>query len=266
VAPTDRAPAFDVEFFPEWNRLGRCYTYDDVVGLGDADARGVLRLDGLGRLLQSVSARDSDESGFLAPWVLRRLTVAFDGEATFGEHLRLSTWCSGTGSAVAERRTRIEVTGARDGGPSSGARIEAAALWVHLDERGMPAALTPRFDEIYGPSAAGRTVRSRLRHPPPEPLAGVATNAAGRTWPLRTTDIDMVGHVHNVAYWDAVEACRRAAWGDAPIAAAELEYRGGIDLDDAVDLVWKADATELRVWIRVDDQLRGSAVVTAAPH
>lgn len=254
----------DPDVFLPWNGEGRRFVLEDVVGLGDADATGRLRLDGVARLLQGISARDSDDSGFLDPWVLRRLELHFDGTPTFGEYLDLATWCSGAGAAIAERRTTIEVGAGRGRvGTGTAARIEAAALWVHLDAAtGGPAALPERFARVYGASAAGRRVRGRLTLPPP-PADGPGRFV--RPWPLRTTDIDLVQHVHNAAYWDAIEAARRAAWSDRPVVAATLEFRGGIDLDDAVDVVWSTPtADDLSVWLVIDGDPRAAAAVRGA--
>ena len=62
-----------------------------------------------------------------------------------------------------------------------------------------------------------------------------AAGAVGTTrvaWPLRATDIDVVGHVNNAAYWAAVED-ELARRGHPRVHRAEIEFRAGLDLADA---------------------------------
>jgi acyl-ACP thioesterase len=59
--------------------------------------------------------------------------------------------------------------------------------------------------------------------------------ANGVAWPLRTTDVDRMGHVNNAAYWAAVE--HRLAGGEPDLRRphrARLDYRHPIDLGEPV--------------------------------
>ena len=126
------------------------------------------------------------------------------------EQVSLRTFCSGWGPLVAERRTSIS---------GNGGSVEAAALWVHLDPSTLrPARLGEEFHAVYGESAGGRRVRSRLRHPapPPDPVRG--------RWRFRASDLDVAGHVNNAAYWAPVEEL----YAEAPepeAADVEIEFR-----------------------------------------
>jgi acyl-ACP thioesterase len=130
----------------------------------------------------------------------------------FGETAELSTFCSATGRMWAERRTTVTTP---DGG-----RVEAVALWVHLD----PATQRPsRFSAqelaLYAPSAAGREVKARLRHPAPP------AGAASRPWSFRSTELDVADHINNAAYWAVLED-ELLAGGEEPAAIdVELEFR-----------------------------------------
>jgi acyl-ACP thioesterase len=74
-------------------------------------------------------------------------------------------------------------------------------------------------------------------------------------WPIRWSDLDVVGHVNNAAYWEAVEeVCHQR--GLVP-TFAEVEYAGGIDPGDDVALLTAGDA----IWLVVDGTVRGSALV-----
>src|SRR3954464_4753129 len=172
---------------------GRVYRGGRRVRLGDASPGGRLRLDALARYLQDVSTDDTrdaalDDDG----WVVRRTALRIERIPVMGEELVLQTFCSGTGGRWAERRVRVRGDG--------GGAVEAVSLWVHVDlATGRPTPLTPRFFELYGEAAGGRTVRARLARPDP-PAA-----APGRPWPLRATDFDVISHMNNAVYWATVE-------------------------------------------------------------
>ncbi|MFN0026245.1 MAG: acyl-[acyl-carrier-protein] thioesterase [Acidimicrobiales bacterium] len=173
---------------------GRSFVGAQRVRLGDVSPHGWARLDALARYLQDVANDDAYDSGIDNPgvWVVRRSTIEVYRRPTLREDLTLRTFCSGTGACWAERRT--SVTG------SGGAHLEAAVLWVQLDSDGTrPARLGPDFAAVYGESAAGRKVRANLtldQYPPAGPTS---------TFPLRRTDLDVMGHVNNAVYWGMLE-------------------------------------------------------------
>lgn len=222
---------------------GRRFETSRRVRLADADPTGRLRLDALARFLQDIGNDDTADAGHDAatPWVTRRTTVEVDAWPRIGERLEVTTWCGGMGSHFAERRTTLR---------SPTGTIEVAATWVHVDEAmGRPARLPQWFHDTYAEAAAGRKITARLTHgAPPE-------GAATQPWPIRWSDLDVVGHVNNAAYWEAVEeVCHQRALVPA---FAEVEYAGGIDPGDDVALVTAGAA----MWLVVDGTVRGSAVV-----
>lgn len=232
--------------------VGRRFTGSRRVRWGDVDRHRRLRLDALARYLQDVANDDTRDLGQdpMAPWVVRRTTIAIDQPPALGEVLDLTTFGGGVGSRWAERRT--SVTG------ELGARIEAASLWISMDAAtGRPARLTDQFLASYGEVAAARPVSARLRHGRPPP------DAARRAWPLRSTDHDPLGHVNNAATWEPVEdelGRRRVlpVW-------AEIEYGDAIDPADEVDLVSQVDsAGTVQVWLTVYGSVRASAMVQPA--
>ena len=82
--------------------------------------------------------------------------------------------------------------------------MEAATLWVHLDPQTMrPKALPESFHSLFGPSAQGRAVRARLLHA--DGPSSEAAVTARHPFPLRFTDFDVLDHVNNAVYWEAVE-------------------------------------------------------------
>ena len=240
---------------------GRRFETSRRVRLADADPSGRLRLDALARFLQDIGNDDTADAlarlrsaraghDAAAPWVTRRTTIEVDSWPRIGERLEVTTWCGGIGSHFAERRTTLR---------SATGTVEAAATWVHVDvASGRPARLPQWFHDTYAAAAAGRRITARLRHSAPSP------SAETQPWPIRWTDLDVVGHVNNASYWEAVEeVCHQR--GLVP-SFAEVEYAGGIDPGDDVSLL-SVGATPpgiesaCAIWLVVGGSVRGSAVV-----
>jgi acyl-ACP thioesterase len=206
VAPPERGRVFDVPV---------------RAGLGDVATTGRVRLDTIARWLQDAAYADLEdalngEDGF---WVVRRTRVRVSAFPRFAERCTARTWCSGTGSMWAERRTTIS-------GPS--AQLEAVALWVRVDEaRGRPVPPSPKCAAIYSPSAAGRTVKARLRHPAPP------ADADRAPWRFRSAELDLARHVNNAAYWTILDE-ELAELPDPATFDAEIEFRAPAQAGDAV--------------------------------
>jgi acyl-ACP thioesterase len=229
---------------------GRCFRSTRRVRLADADPARRLRLDALARLLQDLGNDDMADAGLdpSSPWVARRTVVVARRWPRLGERVEVETWCGGTGPRWAERRTSLAVGG--------DAAVEVASLWVHLGPGGRPAPLPADFLATYGEAAGDRRVSARLQHGGPGP------DAAGRPWPVRSADLDVLDHVNNAATWQAVEdeLWRRSL---VPVRA-ELEYRDAIEAGDDVVLRSEAGEAGLRLWLTVGDGVRASAAVTVA--
>ena len=224
---------------------GRTYTTARRVRLGDVRPSGRLRLDALARYLQDIANDDATDAGLenAMAWVVRRVVFELaPGLTSFRDDVELVTFCGGTGSRWAERRTDVGVGGE--------VLVRAAALWVHVDPvRGRPAPLPPEFLDLYGEAAGGRTVAARLRHePPPDNIA------APRRWALRATDLDLLGHVNNAIALATVEDSLIRDEG-LP-RRLEVEYRDAIEWEDDVQLFRSPG----RVWLVVDGRVRVSAV------
>jgi acyl-ACP thioesterase len=233
---------------------GRSFTASRRVRWGDADGQGRLRLDGAARYLQDVANDDTRDAGPASSeaWLVRRTVIAVHRPPRVGEIVSHTTFCGGLGARWAERRTTIV---GDDGG-----HLESMALWVRFDpDTGRPTRLDDAFLALYADFTGDRKVGARLR------LGPVHAGADRRPWPLRSTDIDGLGHVNNAATWAAVEdeLTRRAM---RP-ARAELEHREAIGPDDEVVLASVAEDGAgglLRLWLMVGDAVRASAVVHPA--
>jgi len=227
------------EIIPRPTR-GRRYCEERRVRLSDAGPDGMLRLDGLARYLQDAATDDWADSGHdpRGTWVVRRTSVRLaDGGRwpELGEKVVLTTWCAGTGPAWAERRTDLEV--------DSVLLVETAALWVPLDPSGRPLRIDQTFLDVYGEAAAGRRVSGRV------PVAPSPSGAKTQPWPIRRTDLDVVGHVNNAAVWEAVSEV-----ATTPVSSAALTHHGSVEPDSSVSLatepgrVWLVVGTDVKVF------------------
>ncbi len=217
-------PATDLLPLPT---AGRTFTTTRTIRLGDVDSDGELRLDAIARYLQDVATDDAIAAGLpnAMGWLVRRTMIRVERPATLNECVELTTWCTGSGRSWAERRTSIR--------SESGAVIDGVCLWVQIDvDTGRPARLDDAFHEVYGPSAGGRTVSSKLslpKAPPPE--------AVGERWSFRSTDLDPFGHVNNAAQW-ALHEHRLVSTGTPRRGTGEIEYAAPAPAARMLDLVF----------------------------
>jgi acyl-ACP thioesterase len=211
---------------------GRVFTDRARAGLGDVAPSGRVRLDTIARWLQDAALADLLDSGVPddGVWIVRRLRLRVERFPRMHEHVSVATWCSGAGSLVAERRSTVR---GDDGG-----LVEAVALWVHLDPVGArPRPMPEGFEAVYGPSAAGRRVRARLRYrgePPPD--------GEPAPWRFRAADLDLADHVNNAVYWQALEEDLAGDGAREPFDA-EIEHRAPADVGEALivrdgDMLW----------------------------
>jgi acyl-ACP thioesterase len=215
---------------------GRVFTVSRGVRSTDVTKDGRLRLDAVARYLQDVAEDDLADAALDEPygWLLRRMALVIRGYPAYGEAVWLRTYCSATGPRWAERTTTLA-------GPA-GDLMQARALWVAVTRAdGQPAALAAAFHRVYGETAAGRQVSTRLS------LPGPPASPAGRPWPLRATDIDTVGHVNNSVHWAAVEDV--LAGLDWLPASAELDYNRPVLPGHHPQLVTSPAPGQLGAWL-----------------
>ena len=221
------------------------------VRLGDVTASGRIRLDALARYLQDIAADDVDDAGIVGAWVVRRMALRFGELPRFRDDVELSTFCSGTGSRWAERRTTVSLVDRVD----QPAPVEAVAIWVYIDASGRPARLEDWFWDLYGTAANDRVVSGRLRHRAPP------ADAATLPWPLRRVDFDVLDHVNNAVAWAAVEDALAEWGGGRRLVGAEIEYRAPIDAGETPMLHAVSNGDRLACWLTVEDAVRTSAIL-----
>lgn len=237
-----------LEFLPPPEQ-GRRFVTRRRVRLGDVNRANRLRLDAVARYLQDVAGDDVDETGWGAPehlWVLRSVRIDVLSPPVEDDRVELTTWCSGTAALAAGRR--MSLVGDRGG------RVEIDSVWVHLGADARPARI--EGFGLYADAAGDRVVSTRLELDEPDPIE------ARTAWPLRATDIDLLGHVNNAAYWNAIEQCLLRAGPDTrrPLRA-RLDHRHALDLGDEVELVEASGDGRLALAFIVGGAAKAVAVV-----
>lgn len=250
MTASPQGPRSDLVSRPQ---AGRVFEEARRVRLGDVSPGGRLRLDAATRYLQDLSADDTADAALpdAESWVVRKTVIAVRTFPRYLEAVELATWCSGTGSHWAERR--ISLVG------QAGGSIEAATTWVHVDPAsGRPKRVPASFDALYGEASGGRRTKARLLHPDPP------GDAARTPWALRFTDFDLLSHVNNAAYWEAVEEALSSRRHLRAPLRAEVEHRTAIERGALVELVTADDADGgLSVWVEADGEVAATARVTA---
>lgn len=208
---------------------GRTFRTRYRVRLSDMDEAGRLRLDAIARFLQDAATDDVEETGWGAPehlWVIRSVRIDVLESCVEDRVVDVVTWGSSFSALAAGRRWSLS-------GDAGGA-IEVDSVWVHLGPDARPARIGEGFAD-YAEAAGGRTASTKLTLAAP-------TDGTRTAWPLRSTDVDLMGHVNNAAYWTAIEhrLARRGVNLRRPLRA-RLDYRHPIDLGEEVELVEEAD-------------------------
>ena len=217
---------------------GRVFSGRRRVRLGDVTSSGRLRLDSAVRFLQDLANDDSRDAQMedMHGWVVRRTSLRSDVFPSYLEMVDMRTWCSGVGSHWAERRTSIV--------SESGKRVEAAALWVHVDLETMrPKQIAGNFHSIVSEASGGREVGARhaVREKPTE-------GDESLDWQVRVTDIDALDHMNNAAYWEAIEEVVRRNGGMKTPVEIVLEHHDAVEMRDNVSVKWRQDGGHILVW------------------
>ena len=230
---------------------GRVFVGHRRARLSDADPRGRLRLDAVARYLQDVASDDVLETGWGSPdhfWLVRRTMIQQLRPISLEEMVEMTTWSSGTASSTASRRTTLN--GERGG------LIEAESVWVHLGLELPSGALRRKLLRRL------RALRERAQDIAPARAPRSAGRCRANHWPLRHCDLDVLGHLNNAAYWEAVEETAAQIGLDlgSPLQAV-LEFREPIDLEDEVELLRSPEPDGFRLALAASGESRAVAVL-----
>lgn len=235
---------------------GRVFEGQRRVRLGDASASGRLRLDAVAAYCQDIANDDTRDSGYpdVMGWVVRHTTITVEVWPGLGEELVLTTFPSGTGPRWAERGTSIR--------GDRGGRVEVTSLWVHIDAQTLkPKRLPPEFFECFAISPDAPEVSARFLHASRPDGAPIQS----RRWDIRSTDVDVLAHVNNAAYWAPIEDELDSVLESRPALSARLEYRMAIARSWPVSLTTHRLAPDRHdLWLHDGDRLFATAQVRAA--
>jgi acyl-ACP thioesterase len=129
--------------------------------------------------------------------------------------------------------------------------IDAAALWVHVDEATLQPSRVPEdVAALLLESAAGRQVNARLILREDEFATG--NTMIPLVWPLRFSDFDAVGHMNNAAYWEILEESLAGKSGLRAPLRAVVEHAVQIEEGQTVQRVLTTEQKDIEVLIKVD--------------
>lgn len=228
---------------------GRTFGTHRTVRLSDIDEHGRLRLDAIARYLQDAAIEDVSETGWGMPehlWFIRRIELEVESPFLEDRSVEVVTWCSGLAAIAAGRRWSLR--------GDAGGRIEVESVWIHLDADARPVRIE-NFD-LYAEAAERRHVSTKIELPAPP------DSAARFPWPLRSTDLDLHGHVNNSVHWQAVEHRLASLELDLERSLrARLDYGDPLSLDETVELAEWFDGNVYSLAFVVDGRTKAFARV-----
>jgi acyl-ACP thioesterase len=179
-------------------------------------------------------------------WFIRRIRIEIEVPFFGDGSVEIVTWCNGLAAIAAGRRWSLV--------GDAGGRLEVDSVWIHLGPDARPARLE-QFG-VYAEAAKGNHVSTKIELPEPP------ASAESTVWPLRSSDVDLHGHVNNAVHWQAVEHRLALCGSDLrrPLSAG-LDYGDPLELDDTVELSEWSDAARYSVVFSVDGRRKAFATV-----
>jgi acyl-CoA thioesterase FadM len=215
LAPQDRRPTLP----PNADRIAHRYEGRYRVRFDEAGAEGRLRASGILRYVQDLAWQHSEEAGFDRTWyrarglswLVRTAELRIHEAPSYGDILECSTEVIGWRRVLARRLSEIRAHDRR-------LYAEAIVDWVLMTEAWRPARVPPEVEAFAAPGATFTPVRLDLPATGPD-LAVVP-------WPVRTADVDPMGHMNNATYLDLLDEALAAIRDDAPIGPGDVVRLG----------------------------------------
>lgn len=233
----------------------RQFQFDRRVALSDTDPSGRLRFDACARYLQDVAAFDAIEAdvAHIGNWVLKQNSFDVMKFPTYGQCINSKTYLTGSGRAWVERTSVISdaLTGDH--------LIHAKALWVLTNlSTGAPISIPQLVYQIWGPLALEHKISVRNGKRPSLP-----ENIANLNWQLRFSDQDVLAHLNNATYLEALE---QALYVDditvpqASSASCKITYRESTSCLDPAEAYFMAQSStekkSMHIFFAKDDSVR----------
>ncbi|QGW23307.1 hypothetical protein GJR88_00383 [Dietzia sp. DQ12-45-1b] len=248
---------------------GAGFSTSRTVRTGEVDPRRRVRLDSIARYLQDAAGDDLEFTGHVRTdpyWIVRRTVIDVIEPITWPATVHLERWCSGLSTRWANMRVRLTAehrAGPDDPGPRPDGLVETEAFWINVSADGVPARIS---DEGLASLSAATGIH-RLRWAAMN--APLPTGSATRDLPedrphiLRSTDFDILQHLNNAAYLDAVE--------DELLGHQDLlrhrhrvviEYSHPVVPGSSMMIRRRRSAHRVEMWMLVDDRVVASVSVT----
>lgn len=151
-------------------------------------------------------------------WVLHRLRLRVEARPAIRETVTVETWPSGRDGLRAFRDVRVW-------GEGGGLLLGGTSAWLVLDVGRRRPVRLPAGLEAFGPRAPERVLRFEA---PPEAPSAVEH---ARTFHVRRSDLDRVGHANNVRF---VEWALEALPSEAGLEEVEVLYQAEAVYGDVV--------------------------------
>jgi medium-chain acyl-[acyl-carrier-protein] hydrolase len=180
------------------------YVLQSSVAFGDVDRENVITLQGVFKHLQEAAIAhanqfDAGTHAMVArgeTWVLKRMAVAIERYARYGDPLRIETWSSGISGFKGYREFRV-YSGADE------PIVSGSSAWVYVNWRTRTVARVPPLVADGFPSRTGEVFSPDLD--------GISFTAPDRAEvevvpvSLRYSDVDANDHVNNTAYLELLQ-------------------------------------------------------------
>ncbi|GGC76916.1 hypothetical protein GCM10011410_32750 [Hoyosella rhizosphaerae] len=139
-----------------------------------------------------------------------------------------------------------------------GGLIETEGFWINLNaQSGMPARITESFEQMLGSTAENKKLRWK-----PMITETPGENDHNVPFPLRSVDIDLLGHVNNAVYLQAVEdvLTHRPELTAIPTRTA-IEYLAPTAPDSDLQLAVRHEDKSFTAWFAIDGKTHAQARV-----